>query len=217
MKNLPWILALILLGGAAFLYSANRKQTTELAALREENRTLQELKASVEEAKTAKTQSENDELVRLRKDNEDLLRLRNETRQLRDQNQQLQKQVQTAQTQAQNAQSAVENAKAQMQTIQSQAQTAQAQADAIRLRAQQAGVNLDPTAACINNLRQLDAAKQQWALERQKTPGAMINPAEVLTYIKGGQMPVCPAGGVYSWNAVGTAPTCSVAGHTLGR
>jgi prepilin-type N-terminal cleavage/methylation domain-containing protein len=68
--------------------------------------------------------------------------------------------------------------------------------------------------ACINNLRQLDAAANQFALEQGKTTGAAINyPGDLTPYIKmnsAGSIPVCPAGGSYSSTAVGTPPTCSL-------
>jgi prepilin-type N-terminal cleavage/methylation domain-containing protein len=78
--------------------------------------------------------------------------------------------------------------------------------------------------ACINNLRQIDAAANQFALEKGKTTGSAIVLATDLTpYIKlnvVGSIPSCPAGGTYVETAVGTAPTCSLAnsvtpGHFL--
>jgi prepilin-type N-terminal cleavage/methylation domain-containing protein len=71
--------------------------------------------------------------------------------------------------------------------------------------------------ACINNLRQIDGAKEQWALENKKTEGAAVVQTEVDQFIKGGQTPICPGGGSYTYNAVGTSPSCSLSatGHTL--
>ena len=71
--------------------------------------------------------------------------------------------------------------------------------------------------ACINNLRQIDGAKEQWALENKKSAGSATDSAGVEAYIKGGA-PSCPGGGSYTYNAVDTLPTCSLgttAGHTL--
>ena len=68
--------------------------------------------------------------------------------------------------------------------------------------------------ACINNLRQIDGAKEQWALEKKQAPGAAINQAEVDAYIKGGT-PKCPAGGAYTYGAVDTNPDCDVTAHDL--
>ncbi len=67
--------------------------------------------------------------------------------------------------------------------------------------------------ACINNLRQIDAAKEQWALANKKVTGDAIVQAEVDAYIK--KTPACPASGTYTYGAVSTDPTCSVALHVL--
>jgi prepilin-type N-terminal cleavage/methylation domain-containing protein len=71
--------------------------------------------------------------------------------------------------------------------------------------------------ACINNLRQIDGAKEQWALETKQAPGAAANQAAINGYIKGNATPICPANGSYTYNAVDTPPVCSLAanGHTL--
>jgi len=69
--------------------------------------------------------------------------------------------------------------------------------------------------ACINNLRQIDAAKQQWALENDRPANAVPTAADLLPYFRDGLFPACPVGGVYSLNAVGLPPTCSVPGHSL--
>ena len=69
--------------------------------------------------------------------------------------------------------------------------------------------------ACINNLRQIDAAKQQWALENDKPANAIPTAQDLLPYLQGGIFPVCPSGGTYTINAVAVPPTCSVPGHVL--
>jgi len=69
---------------------------------------------------------------------------------------------------------------------------------------------------CINNLVKINGAKQQWALEAKQPVGALPQDPDLFgptRYIA--QKPVCPDGGVYTLNAIGVAPTCSVAGHTL--
>jgi prepilin-type N-terminal cleavage/methylation domain-containing protein len=68
--------------------------------------------------------------------------------------------------------------------------------------------------ACINNLRQIDGAKEQWALENKKSAGAATTDSEVNGYIKGGA-PKCPAGGSYTYGNVDSNPACNIAGHTL--
>jgi hypothetical protein len=71
-----------------------------------------------------------------------------------------------------------------------------------------------PANACINNLRQIDAAACEFALERGKTNGEAIDfPNDLTPYIKlnkEGKIPPCPQGGVYSIKKVGDTPTCSL-------
>ena len=67
--------------------------------------------------------------------------------------------------------------------------------------------------SCIANLKQIDAAKEQWAMDNKK--GTTDTPAMTdlvgtgtTTYIK--NTPVCQSGGTYTVNAVGTSPVCSI-------
>lgn len=69
--------------------------------------------------------------------------------------------------------------------------------------------------SCINNLRQLDGAKEQWALENNLTNFSRVDVPAVLAYIKGGTLPVCPGGGNYHINNVGLPPYCSNRKHPL--
>jgi prepilin-type N-terminal cleavage/methylation domain-containing protein len=81
--------------------------------------------------------------------------------------------------------------------------------------------------ACINNMRQIDAAVNQWALETHQTTGAAAPSltSDLTPYIKlnsGGSIPSCPAGGAYTVGTVGQIPqvTCNLAntvtpGHYL--
>jgi prepilin-type N-terminal cleavage/methylation domain-containing protein len=68
--------------------------------------------------------------------------------------------------------------------------------------------------ACINNLRQIDAAANQFALENgKKTGDAIVLGTDLTPYIKlnsANSIPGCPAGGTYTETAVGTAPVCSL-------
>jgi len=72
--------------------------------------------------------------------------------------------------------------------------------------------------ACINNLRQIDAAANQFALEQHQVNGAAINyPTDVSPYIRlnvANAIPACPAGGSYTEGTVGVAPTCNL-GNTV--
>jgi len=70
--------------------------------------------------------------------------------------------------------------------------------------------------ACIANLKQIDGAKEQWAMENKKTTGDADDDTAVNGYLKNSQAPQCPANGTYTYNTVGSNPTCSI-GSTLGH
>ena len=76
--------------------------------------------------------------------------------------------------------------------------------------------------ACVNNLRQIDGAKNEWALENGKTNGTVATEDDIKPYIKldaNGNLPKCPQGGTYTIGKVGEPPTCSLGktkpGHVL--
>jgi prepilin-type N-terminal cleavage/methylation domain-containing protein len=68
--------------------------------------------------------------------------------------------------------------------------------------------------ACINNLRQIDAAANEFALEKgKKTGDAITYPDNLTPYIKlnsASSIPPCPAGGTYALGFVGNTPTCTL-------
>ena len=70
--------------------------------------------------------------------------------------------------------------------------------------------------ACIANLKQIDGAKNTWALENKKVSTESPNTGDLYgptLYIR--DQPSCPAAGSYTLGTVSEKPTCSVAGHTL--
>ena len=85
------------------------------------------------------------------------------------------------------------------------------------------------TNACINNLRQVDAAKQEWALENKKVNTDVPLPVDLEVYmghstggavinVSGGTVTGeinCPADGTYTIANMATSPTCDVANHAL--
>ena len=73
------------------------------------------------------------------------------------------------------------------------------------------------TNACLNNLRQIDAAKNEWALENRKKTGDVPTAQDLKPYLKNSVFPTCPAGGTYTIGAVGDDPTCSIPQHTLSQ
>jgi hypothetical protein len=70
--------------------------------------------------------------------------------------------------------------------------------------------------ACINNLRQLDGAKEQWALEHKKTATDTPTWHDLIGTDKYIRYPLaCDKKGTYTINSMSRKPTCSVASHTL--
>ncbi len=73
--------------------------------------------------------------------------------------------------------------------------------------------------ACINNLRQIDSSKEQWAMANNKSGTYAVTTADITTadtginsYMK--KVPACPAGDAdsYTYGDIGEAPVCSLSG-----
>src|SRR6266481_5621846 len=68
------------------------------------------------------------------------------------------------------------------------------------------------TNACINNLRQIDGAKQQWALEQGKTGSISVGIPSITPYLGRGS-----AGNVTSMDCPLIRPPASLSGYTIGN
>jgi len=79
--------------------------------------------------------------------------------------------------------------------------------------------------ACINNLRLIDAAKQQWALEQSQASSATMVGTDLQPYLghgSSGELPACPADSSQTWassysailGAVNIKPQCSIVPST---
>ncbi len=71
-------------------------------------------------------------------------------------------------------------------------------------------------ALCISNLRHINAAKAQWAMDTGKGLGVKPRDADLFgatLYLR--TKPQCPAGGQYDLGKVKEPPACTVAGHEL--
>jgi prepilin-type N-terminal cleavage/methylation domain-containing protein len=82
------------------------------------------------------------------------------------------------------------------------------------------------TNTCISNLRYIDGAKQQWALEHRKMDADVPAGSDLQPYLgtsAGGRLPACPSDPAqtfatsYSPQSVGTLPVCliSPASHVV--
>ena len=69
---------------------------------------------------------------------------------------------------------------------------------------------------CISNLRRIDDAKAQWAMDTRKGGGVQPKDDDLFgprAYLR--TKPECPAGGQYDLGKVKEPPTCTVDGHRL--
>ena len=67
--------------------------------------------------------------------------------------------------------------------------------------------------ACIANLKQIDSAKTQWAMDTKAANTQTPVMSDLYpTYIR--EVPTCPSNGSYSINDVSTLPTCSIGADT---
>lgn len=75
--------------------------------------------------------------------------------------------------------------------------------------------NTSRSRTCIANLRQIEAAKEQWAMENNQGAAATPVWADLTpTYMKA--QPACPSNGNYTIGNISTNPTCSTgAPHNL--
>jgi prepilin-type N-terminal cleavage/methylation domain-containing protein len=77
------------------------------------------------------------------------------------------------------------------------------------------------TNACINNLRQIDGAKQEWALELKQAATSSPVGTDIQPYLgrgTGGTLPYCPLDSTkvfatsYTPGSIQIAPVCNIAG-----
>lgn len=69
---------------------------------------------------------------------------------------------------------------------------------------------------CINNLRLIDGAKQQWALENNKKQSDTPTWEDLQQFFGKSKGPLhCPKGGEYTIGSMDQQPTCSISGHEL--
>ena len=75
----------------------------------------------------------------------------------------------------------------------------------------------NPTAACVNTLRMIESAKEQWALENNKTTNDIPTWKVLSPYFgrpgETNNLPRCPLGGEYIIGKIGEPPKCSLGGY----
>ena len=177
-------------------------QHQSVSRLREESRTLQE-----EQNKVSQLTSENERLSNLlaqanREQSmqpdqaHELLKLRGEVTSLR------QKSKELARLQQEN-----QELRAQQAAVRQQAPAS----FQVALAADAAARN-----DCINHLRQIDGAIQQYALESKLSVNDSVTAEQILPYLKNPDAVLrCPSGGTYTFGPVTNVPLCSFPGHAI--
>jgi len=186
------VLIVALIASEVLLFSANQQKRDAVNKLSQAQHDAQQALTDLEQLKATDAATQN----ALHTENQTLsqknLQLINDNKQLRAATQQLTQQLGTAREAVQLQQQHLE----QLQTENPPAPTEADQRD-----------------TCMNNLRQIDSAKNAWALELGKTAADVPTEQDLLSYLPGNVFPVCPSGGTYTIGAVGAPPSCSVHGQ----
>jgi prepilin-type N-terminal cleavage/methylation domain-containing protein len=64
--------------------------------------------------------------------------------------------------------------------------------------------------SCCANLREINQAKEQFAMANSMRDGMPISSGNLMPYLKESVFPTCPSGGIYMVGLVGDDPTCSI-------
>jgi chromosome segregation ATPase len=196
-----WLCLALMLVAEILLFRAVREKEAAQTGLRAAQFQMRQMQKDLDELKNSNTGLQASEILRLRKQNEiytnRLARAQSAIDQLVAELDQTGQQLATARTALQLQQDHLQQLQAENRLV------------------TDAGLAIIHRNTCINSLRQIDAAKNQWALEKNKTVDAVPTVKDLLPYLKDGVFPVCPDGGTYSINSVDAVPTCSVAGHSL--
>jgi RNA polymerase sigma factor (sigma-70 family) len=164
-------------------------QQQSVARLRAENRELRDQSRQLEQVR-----SENQRLARLRVDAEELDRLRQEVAELH-------------------------RLRAEVARLRHEKEaTARIEAENTRLDAHLKPLAADETKAdlmnaCLNNLTQIEGAKDQCALDHKLGTGSAVTADQISPYLKGGfENCRCPAGGQYTIAGIGNQASCDIHG-----
>ncbi|MEI7535242.1 MAG: hypothetical protein WCK57_12820 [Verrucomicrobiae bacterium] len=196
-----WLCLALMLVAEILLFRAIREKDAALTNARETQIQMRQLQEELAQFKNSNAGLQASEILRLRKQNDiytnRLAKAEVAISQLETQVEQTTRQLSTARTALQLQQDHLQQLQTENRLV------------------TDAGLAIIHRNNCINQLRQIDGAKQQWALEKNKTVDAVPSKRDLLPYLKGGVFPVCPDGGTYSINNVDAIPTCSAPGHVL--
>lgn len=192
-----WACLALMLVAEGFLFHANHERDIALSDLRDAQQKLRAAESERDDLKNSSAGQQAAEIVSLRKQNE-LLTAKVSA---------LQKNLEHVQTESQQTAQSLSTARDALGLQQQHLQQLQEEQQQATM---QANAN-----TCINNLRMIDQAKQQWALDKTKDATDVPTAQDLAPYFTSGVLPTCPDGGVYTINAVSVLPTCSIQGHVL--
>lgn len=212
-RTLMLCLVAAVVGGAAcllLLYCPNKNEIALRTAVEGLRRKVQDLEAKAADPKEVeRLRAQAREAVELKKEAEEVHRLRGEVTLLRKDKTQFDR-------------AKTENA--QLRVAAQQAQRLQAEMNAARGQSQ---VQPQPQAAgtvtavmdtgqardyCNWNMKLIDGATQQWALENRKSAKDTVEVNAIKEFLRGSVMHPCPSGGIYRFSTRVAGPICSVHG-----
>lgn len=206
------LIAAVGAAGAVFFYAQKDKAAlqAQLAALREQARQAEAKAADPKEIERLRAQVR--EAATLKKEIEEIHRLRGEVTLLR------KDKAIFEQAKAENAQLRdwANRVRAENAAVRGQPSTVQSQGQPMSDETRLERVEEARKIVCIENLKQIDGAVLQWALENSKTDASPVDIRRAIDYLRGSVLPQCPARGVYTpGETVSASPSCTVPGHTL--
>jgi hypothetical protein len=196
-----WLCLAMMLVSEILLFRASREKDAALAETRDAQAQLQQAQKDLDDLKNSSGGLQFAETIRLHKQIDIYT------------NRLAKAQAMIDRLQAESAQSAqnLANARAALSMQQQHLQDLQTENKIVT----DAGLTILHRNTCINNLRELDAAKAQWALDKEKSPDSVPTPQDLLPYLRDGIYPACPDGGIYYLNNMESSPTCTVQSHVL--
>ncbi len=206
-----WVCLALLFVSQVLLFRANQRATAAQADAREARELSNQLQIQIDELKASSVATLSLDNARLRSENQALAqkmaKANNDLTLLIAAKRKSDTQLQTARQALQLQQSHLQQLTAENQQVQAAAATP-------------APATAEPSAEeqkslCLQNLRAIDAAKQMWALEYKKEAKDTPTEKQLLPYLKGGALPLCPAGGAYLIGTMDEPPICSVPGHVM--
>jgi len=208
---LLWVCLALLFVSQVLLFRANQRATAAQTDAREAREQASQLQIQIDELKASSVATLSLDNARLRSQNQELA-----TKMARANNDLTQLMVakQKSDTQLQTARQALQLQQDHLQQLTVENQQVQAAAPPAVPATPQLSAD-DARDLCLQNLRAIDAAKQLWALEYKKDARDTPTEKDLLPYLKGAVMPVCPAGGAYLIGSMDEPPICSVPGHVM--